>query len=316
MRVYIIRRLLLMPFMLLAMSLLLFLLLQVQPGDAALLRIGATGSCQECLDAVRADLGLDRPWIVQYLDWLGDAVRFDFGKTLGTNSPIGPEIRQAFPKTLELGVLSILLTILIGIPVGVISAVKQGTLLDVFLRFTSVAGLSIPNLWLGTLLIVLPVIWFDWTPFSRDQPSLFDDPLKNLEVYFWPALTIAISSSAYFARLLRSSMLEVLYSDHVRTARAKGLKERVVVLRHVLRASLVTVLTLIGLQFGAALGGSVIVENIFGIPGMGTIVLTAVNKQDYRQTLAVIMVFATLFILIQLIVDVLYAYVDPRIRYS
>ncbi|MFN0093220.1 MAG: ABC transporter permease [Dehalococcoidia bacterium] len=315
MRNYIIRRLLLIPFMLLAMSILLFILLQVQPGDAALLKIGATGSCQECLDRVREDLGLDRPWIAQYGEWLWGAIQFDFGRTLGTNDPIGPEIQQAFPKTLELGIFTIVLTLLIGIPVGVFSAVKQGTIVDYLLRFVTIFGLSIPVFWLGTLIVLLPSIWWGWTPFARDQPGFFQDPITNVRIYFWPALTIAVSSAAYVARLLRSSMLETLYSDHVRTARSKGLQERAVVIRHVLRASLVTLLTLIGIQFGAALGGSVLVEQIYGIPGMGSLVLQAVNKQDYRQTLAVIMVFATLFILVQLVVDVLYAYVDPRIRY-
>ena len=315
MRAYIIRRLLLMPFMLLAMSALLFYLLQVQPGDAAILKVGATGNCAECVQRVREDLGLDRPPIVQYLSWLGDIVRGDFGKTLGTNDPIRPEITQALPKTIEIAVFTLILTMLIGIPVGVISAVKQGTILDYFLRVVTVAGLSVPTFWLGTIFVLVPVLWFGWTPLVRDYSSLTENPIDNLRIMFWPAFTLAISSSAYLARLVRSSMLEVLYSDYVRTARAKGLKESVVVLRHVLRGSLVTILTLIGIQFGAVLGGSVVIEQIYGIPGLGTLSLGAVNHQDYREVLAVTMVFASLFILITLTIDVLYAYVDPRIRY-
>jgi peptide/nickel transport system permease protein len=315
MRNYIIRRLLLMPFMLLAMSALLFYLLQIQPGDAALLKIGATGNCQECLDRVREELGLNKPPVVQYFIWLGNILRGDFGKTLGTNDPIGPEIRAALPKTIEIGVLTIILTLIIGIPVGVISAVKQGTFLDYFLRVVTVAGLSIPSFWLGTLLILLPVLWFGWTPIVKDYKGLFEDPLMNLRIMFWPALTLAVSSSAYLARLVRSSMLEILYSDYVRTARAKGLSELLVVTRHVLRGSLVTVLTLIGIQFGAVLGGAVLIEQIWGIPGMGSLSLQAVTKRDYRQVMAVTMIFATIFILITLVVDILYAYVDPRIRY-
>ncbi len=315
MRNYIIRRVLLIPFMLLAMSGLLFYLLQTQPGDAALLKVGATGSCQECLERVREDLGLDRPPIVQYFSWLGDALRGDFGRTLGTNDPIGPEIQQALPKTISIAMFTVILTVIIGIPVGVVSAVKQGTFVDYFLRFFTVAGLSVPAFWLGTLLVLLPVLWFDWTPLAKDYKSFTENPIQNIRIIFWPALTLAISSSAYLSRIVRSSMIDNLYSDHVRTARAKGLHERVVVLRHVLRCSMVTVLTLIGIQFGAVLGGSVIIEQIWGIPGMGTISLQAVNKQDYREVLAVTMIFATMFIAITLVIDVLYAYVDPRIRY-
>ena len=315
MRAYVLRRLLYIPFMLLAMSALLFYLLQTLPGDAAILKVGATGSCQECLQKVRADLGLDDPPVVQYFSWLGDIVRGDFGKTLGTNDEIGPEIRLALPKTIELAIFVLVLTLLIGIPLGVISAVKQGTILDYTLRFVTIAGLSVPVFWLGTLFVLLPQIWWDWTPLQPKYVSITENPFTNFKIMFWPALTLAVSSSAYVARLVRSSMLEVLYSDYVRTARAKGLRESAVILRHVLRGSLVTILTLIGIQFGAVLGGSVLIEQIWGIPGMGSISLQAVNHQDYREVLAVTMIFATIFILITLLIDVLYAYVDPRIRY-
>ncbi len=315
MRAYIIRRLLVVPPMLLAMSILLFYLLQIQPGDAALLKVGATGSCQECLQRVREDLGLDRPPVVQYMSWLGGVLQGDFGKTLGTNDPIGPEITQALPKTIEIAVFAIILTMALGIPIGVISAVKQGTILDYVMRFVTIAGLSVPVFWLGTLLVLMPVLWFDWTPLARDYKGINEDPIQNIRIMFWPAITLAIGSSAYVARLVRSTMLEILYSDHVRTARAKGLSETVVVLRHVFRASLVTVLTLVGLQLSALLGGAVLIEQIWGIPGLGQISLQAVNKRDYREVLAVTMVFATMSIAVTIVVDVLYAYVDPRIRY-
>ena len=246
MRAYVLRRLLYIPFMLLAMSALLFYLLQTLPGDAAILKVGATGSCQECLQKVRADLGLDDPPVVQYFSWLGDIVRGDFGKTLGTNDEIGPEIRLALPKTIELAIFVLVLTLLIGIPLGVISAVKQGTILDYTLRFVTIAGLSVPVFWLGTLFVLLPQIWWDWTPLQPKYVSITENPFTNFKIMFWPALTLAVSSSAYVARLVRSSMLEVLYSDYVRTARAKGLRESAVILRHVLRGSLVTILTLIG----------------------------------------------------------------------
>ena len=179
----------------------------------------------------------------------------------------------------------------------------------------TISGISIPNFWLATLVIILPAIWWGWTPISSEYVQIQDDPLKNLSIVIWPALTLAISGAAYVARIVRSSMLETLYSDYVRTARAKGLRERVVVLRHVFRSSMVTVVTVIGLQLGAILGGSVVAEQIFAVPGLGLLVFEAVVGIDYTLVLGSIMMFALIFILVNLLVDVLYTFVDPRIRY-
>ncbi len=302
--------------MLFIISLLLFWLLNSVPGNAAIFRIGLqSGNCVACRENLEADLGLDRPFFVQYFDWASHAARLDFGKTLTDRKEIAPKIQERIGNTVEIGVLTILLTILMGVPIGIISAVKSGAMVDYVLRFTSILGLSVPNFWIATILITLPVIWWDLSPLKLDYVTFTENPLGNLRIVIWPALVLAIPAAAYVARFTRSGMLEALLSDHVRTARSKGLHERAVVMRHVFRASMITLLTLIGIQAGAILGGAVIAEQIFGIPGLGTLTLTAVQQQDYRTVLATTMIFATWFIVITLIVDILYAYVDPRIRY-
>jgi peptide/nickel transport system permease protein len=316
MRAYIVRRLLLIPPMLFVISLFLFWLLNVLPGDAAIVSVGfQSGNCVECMENFEEQLGIDRPFFVQYFDWLAGAIRLDFGKSLVDQQEITPQIQERIWNTVEIGILTVILSTLIGVPVGIISAVRAGTGIDYFLRTFSVVGLSVPNFWLATLLITLPVIWWDITPLTLDYVSFTEDPVENLKIVFWPALVLAVSSSAYVARITRSSMLDSLYSDHVRTARAKGLRERVVIVRHVFRASLVTLLTVVGLQAGVILGGAIIAEQIFAIPGLGTLTLEGVQLQDYRVVLATTMIFALVFMLVTLMVDVLYAYVDPRIRY-
>ncbi|MFN0093226.1 MAG: ABC transporter permease [Dehalococcoidia bacterium] len=315
---YIVRRLIAVPFMLLGMSALLFWLLYLQPGDAALANFGLVSPDQnkDALENLEKDLGLDRPAIVQYLDWAGGAIQGDFGTSLKSRRSIGDQIWDRLPNTLEIGLLTILLTTLIGIPVGILSAVKAGTWIDYLMRIVTIAGISIPGFWMGTLLLILPVIWWRWTPLHDGGFVKFtEDPIENLKIVIWPALVLAVSSAAYVARIVRSSMMETLYSDHVRTARAKGLRERVVVLRHVFRSSMVTLLTVIGLQLGAVLGGSVVAEQLFAIPGIGLLTYEAVFNVDYTMVLGVSMVFALMFVLINLLIDLLYTVVDPRIRY-
>jgi peptide/nickel transport system permease protein len=318
MTAYIIRRLIAVPFMLLGMSLLLFYLLHMRPGNAALTNFGLVSPDQAAgsLENLEKELGLDRPAIIQYLDWASHAIRGDLGDSLKNRRSISGQIGDRLPTTVSLGLLTILLTMCIGIPVGIITAVKSGTVSDYLLRVGTIAGISIPGFWIGTLLLILPVIWWGWTPLrAGGYVSFTDDPLGNLRILIWPALVLSFSSAAYVARILRSSMLEVLYSDYVRTARAKGLRERAVVLRHVVRSSLVTLLTVIGLQFGAVLGGSVVAEQLFAVPGIGLLMYEAVFNVDYTLVLGVSMVFALMFVLITLAVDILYTVVDPRIRY-
>lgn len=301
--------------MLVVMSFILFILLFIRPGNAALAVVGGFNDA-ESQAAFEKELGLDRPWIVQYLDWLGGAVRGDFGQSLKPpRADVMDLIGERIFTTVEIALLTIFMSALIGITVGMISAVKRNTWLDYVLRVTTIAGISIPNFWVATLLLVLPAIWWGWTPLSQNFTTFTENPIKNLSILFWPALVLSISSSAYVARIVRSSMLENLYSDHVRTARAKGLRERVVVIRHVFRSSLVTLVTVLGLQFGTILGGSLIAEQIFAIPGLGLLTYEAVLTSDYILVLGSMMLFATVFLLMTLAVDILYTVVDPRIRY-
>lgn len=315
MSAYIARRLLLFPFILLGVSVLSFTLIRALPSDAATLRLGASGSsCEQCVATVRKELGLDKSKPEQYLLWLQGALRGDFGLSTATRQEITPELRDRLGTTLELAVVTIVMTLLIGVPVGAISAIKSGSLVDYVARFFSILGLSVPSFWLGTLVVTLPAYWWGWTP-VKQWKTLGDDPLQNLALLLLPALVLAVSSSAYVARIVRSSMLEVYYSDHVRTARAKGLPERRVVWAHVFRNSLLTLLTVIGLQFGLILGGSIVIESIFTVPGMGSMAAKAVADRDHQTIQAVTVTIAACFLLITLLVDVAYAWVDPRIRY-
>ncbi|KAA0226775.1 ABC transporter permease [bacterium] len=315
MRTYIIRRLLLFPFMLLGVSILTFTLVRALPSDAATIRLGAAGSaCDECRALVIKELGLDKSKPEQYLIWLKGAVQGDFGISTATRREITPELRDRAFTTFQLAVLTVVLTLAIGIPVGALSAIKAGSVVDYTARFFSILGLSIPGFWLATLIVVMPSYWWGWTP-VKQWASLSGDPLSHFGLLLLPSLTLAIASSAYVARILRSSMLEVLYSDHVRTARAKGLRERSVIFSHVFRNSLLTLLTVIGLQFGLILGGSIVIESVFAIPGMGSWAASGVANRDYPTVQAVTVTIAGAFMLVTLLVDIAYAWIDPRIRY-
>lgn len=312
---YMIRRLLVIPFMLLGMSLLVFLLLFIKPGSAAFATSGQIINPDQ-IAALEKELGLDKPWYEQYVKWLGKAVTGDFGKSLrAPRPPVMDDIKERIGNTVELGILTVLISAVLGISIGALSAVRRNSWIDYLLRMVSILGISVPNFWTATLLIVLPAMWWGWTPLAKEFHTFQDDPLKNLAIVIWPAAILAYGSAAYTARIVRSSMLEVFYSDYIRTARAKGLMERVVVFRHVLRNSLVTLLTIVGLQLGAVLGGSVIVERIFAIPGLGVLTLEAVMGTDFPVVLATVMMFALMFVVMNLVVDFLYTVVDPRIRY-
>ena len=314
MRNYIIRRLVAMPIMLLVMSFVLFLLLWIKPGDAAFAVVAGIEEARN-LDVWREELGLDRPWYVQYFDWLGNVFQGDLGDSLRPpRNPVIDKIQERILNTVEIGLLTIALSAVIGLPIGIISAIRRNSVADYTLRTATIVGISVPNFWTGTLIIIFPVIWWGWNPI-QPYTSFAEDPIKNLSIVIFPAAILAYGSAAYTARIVRSSMLEVFFSDYVRTARAKGLRERVVVMRHVFRSSLIPVLTVIGIQLGAILGGAVVAESIFAIPGMGLLMLESVQTEDYPVVLTVVLLFAFMFMLITLAVDVLYTTVDPRIRY-
>ncbi|MFN0094538.1 MAG: ABC transporter permease [Dehalococcoidia bacterium] len=315
MRTYVLRRLLLVPFIVFIVSVITFMFVRILPGDVAVTRLGAAGqNCDTCVQKVRESLNLDKPYAEQYWLWFKDAIRGDFGLSASSTQEISPELRERAFVTLQLGGLTILLTILIGVPIGIISAIKSGRLTDYILRFVSILGLSVPNFWTATLVVVLPSYWWQWTP-AQKFTTISEDPVKHFVLLFLPALMLAITASAYVARITRSSMLEALTSDHVRTARAKGLRETSVVFNHVFRNSLIPLLTVIGLQAGLILGGSIIIEDIFSIPGMGQMAGRAVFDRDFMTVQAVSVVIAACFMTITLVVDVAYAWVDPRIRY-
>ena len=312
---YIIRRLLLVPFTLFIITIIVFIFMRAIPGDAAVAKCGAAGSFDEqCFEAIREELGLNRSEPEQYLLWISDIVlRGDFGFSPLERKHINDEIGQRMWNTMQVGLLSIVFALFIGIPVGAISAIRAGRAEDYGLRFLAVLGLSVPNFWVATLVLIFPAVWWG----TRVAPDWvgWEDPWTHLQIIAIPAFILALTGGGTLARIVRSSMLEVLRSDHVRTARAKGLREYPVIARHVFRPSMIALFTLVGIQFSLVLGGSVIMESIFSIPGMGLWVISAVGQRDFIVIQAVVVFFATWFLLITLIVDVAYAWVDPRIRY-
>lgn len=320
MRQYIIRRLILLIPVVLAVSLITFILMRVMPGDVAVVALG-TNATEQSLTEFRHAYGLDeplfdwRPPFGQYGQWVGGFFKGDFGESYFSRSPIRDEIAQRLPVTMQLAIMSLFITLVPAIPMGVIAAIRPNSPIDLVTRTGAVLGLSIPSFWLGTLFILLPAIWFNWTPpFGR--VSFFDDPVTNLQQFTLPALAMSIPSMAGIVRLVRSSVLEVLRQDYVRTARAKGLRESIVVWRHVLKNGLIPVVTVVGMALGALLGGAVIIESIFALPGVGLFGLQAIMGRDYLAVQSLVMLGAILVVFMNLVTDISYVWFDPRIRYT
>jgi peptide/nickel transport system permease protein len=311
---YIIRRLLLMVPVILIITLAVTMLMRVVPGDPATVVLGQAAT-EEDLEAFREAHHLDDPVIVQYFRWWADVLRGDLGESVVTQTGVTEELKERLPTTIEMMVLGVLLTVLIGVPAGVISAIRQNTFLDYGVRSISVAGLSIPSFWLGTLFLLLPAIWWDYLP-PIGKVDFFDDPLTNLEQFILPALVLAIGGSATVMRLTRSSILEVLRNDYVRTAYAKGLREQMVIGRHVLKNSMIPVVTVIGLEIAGLFGGAVLLEVIFNLPGVGLFFLGSITSRDYPAIQGLTLFIAVMFLVINLLIDLSYAWLDPRIRYS
>lgn len=312
---YIIRRVVAIPATLLVLSFILFLLVYILPGNAAFAVVAGIEEARN-IEKFEKELGLDRPWIEQYGDWLWTAVsEGSLGKSLTPPyDTVNRSIRERLPNTIEIGLLTVALSAAIALPVGILSAVRRNGLLDYALRTVTILGISVPNFWTGTLIITYAIVWFGWNPI-KEYSTFTEDPLRNLSIIIFPVIVLAYAGAAYTARIVRSSMLEVFYQDHVRTARAKGLRERVVIFRHVFRSALIPVLTVIGIQLGTILGGAIVAEQIFAIPGMGRLTLEALLARDYPVILATVMIFAAIFMLVTLLVDILYTRVDPRIRF-
>lgn len=310
---YLARRLVLVVPTLIGLSMVVFALVRVLPGDAVTMLMQEYAYAKDA-DEMRQKLGLDRPIAVQYLDWLGDVVRGDLGTSLRSKTAVVDELAKRLPVTAELGALGLMFGLLISIPIGVISAVRQDTAIDYVARSMAIAFLSIPGFWLGTLVVTLPSIWWRWTPPLR-YTSLAEDPLKNLAQMVIPAIILGIGLSGGVMRLTRAQMLEVLRQDYLLTAAAKGLAEWAMVFRHALKNAFIPVLTLLGLQVAILVSGTVVLENIFVLPGIGRYLLEAVQYRDYPVIQGINLVFATVIVFANLLVDLCYGWLDPRVRY-
>lgn len=319
MREYILRRLLLIPPIMVGVSFLTFVTFNLI-GTGPEVFICPPFSCdRETLDAIREELGLNRPWYVQYGDWLWGAMRGDLGESLATEVPVSTELERRLPITAELMLLTVAMSLLLGVPVGVLSAVRPGTLLDAVARFVSVVWLSVPSFYLAVIIIAFGFNWFGWSPpqFGPEgYRSFLDDPWVNLQQFLLPALVMAMASAAVIMRLVRSSMLEVLRQDYIRTAWAKGLRERGVISRHAFKNALIPLVTIVGLEIGGLLGGAVIIESIFALNGVGSYLLQSVILRDMFVVQSLVLFFATTYVVVNLVVDLSYAWLDPRIRYA
>jgi peptide/nickel transport system permease protein len=317
MRTYILKRLLLIVPTLLGVASLVFVIMRVIPGDVALLILGGDqgGAIdQKQLDAVRKQLGLDRSLLVQFGSWLWGVLRFDFGTSLWTGQPVTHELLIRLPLSLELALLATIVSVIIAIPLGMLAAIRQDTWIDYAVRVVSIGGLAIPSFWIGILCILGLVIFFGWGPPLEFTPP-WVDPWANLSMMIWPVVTVGYRYSAVTTRMTRSTVLEVLREDYIRTAWAKGLRERAVVIRHALKNAMLPVITLIGTEFAFLIGGLVVTETVFTLNGIGRFVVDAVAHRDYPVVQALVFLIAFAFVIVNLLVDLTYAWFDPRIRY-
>jgi len=314
---YILKRLLLIVPTLLGVAAIVFLIMRVIPGDVALMILGGDDGGQidpQQVAAVRQQLGLDQPLIVQFGAWLWGVVRFDFGNSLWTGQPIIHELAIRLPLSLQLALMATFVSVLIAIPLGTLAAVRQDTWVDYAVRIVSIGGLAIPSFWIGILCILFLVIFFGWGPPLEFTPP-WVDPWVNLQMMVWPVVTVGYRYAAVTTRMTRSTVLEVLREDYIRTAWAKGLREGVVVMRHALKNSMLPVITLIGTEFAFLIGGLVVTETVFTLNGIGRFVVEAVAHRDYPVVQALVFLIAFSFVLVNLLVDLTYAWFDPRIRY-
>ena len=318
MRAYIIRRLLLIIPTLLLLTILVFLSVRFIPGDVIDVMVSRMETAGGGIDreALERRLGLDVPVWVQYGRWLGGVfLHGSLGESLMGRGAVEERIVGRLPVTLELGVLAILIGLVIALPAGVYSAIRQDTAADYLGRSVAIIGLATPNFWLALMVIIYPAIWWGWAP-PLELVSFTEDPLGNLAVFIIPSLILGTASAAATMRMARTMMLEVLRQDYIRTAWSKGLKERAVVIRHALKNSLIPVVSLIGLQLPILVGGAVIMENIFNLPGLGRLMLLALNERDYPMVSGINLFFATAVVVFNLITDLIYAFLDPRVRYE
>lgn len=314
---YIARRLALMVPTLIGVAALIFLVLRVVPGDIVEIKMRGDGQAisEDVLARERARLGLDRPLAQQFADWMTGLATADLGKSMWTERPVIEEIAARFQLTFQLALMATIIGTLIAIPLGTCAALFRDTWLDYAVRLFSIAGLAVPAFWLGMMILLMLLSLFHWMPAITFTP-IYEDPLANLSQLIWPALAVGYRFAAVLARIVRSTLLEVLNEDYIRTARAKGVYESLVIRRHALRNALLPAVTVIGLEFAFLLGGLVVTEQVFNLNGLGKLFVQSISRHDFTLIQGMVMLFAAFYVLTNLMIDVVYAFLDPRIRYG
>lgn len=311
---YLLRRLLLMFPVFLLVSLAAFSMIRFLPGDIVTI-MAEEFQYADTMEKMRDELGLNDPFVVQYGKWIGHIVRGDLGDSMWTKRPVWEDVKWRWPVTVELAIISLFMQMLIAIPVGVIAAIRQDTWLDYVTRTIAILGIAVPTFWTGTLVVTLPSVWWGWTP-PLEYKAINDDFWGNIGIMLIPSAILAIFLGGRVVRMLRATMLEVLRQDYIRTAWAKGLKERSVIYKHAAKNALIPVVSLIGIEIPTLLSGTVVLERIFDLPGMGRYMLDLLEQRDYVPTQSVILLFALMVMVTNLLVDLSYAWLDPRIRYG
>jgi peptide/nickel transport system permease protein len=298
-------------------AVLVFLMLRIVPGDIVELKLRGDGGLvtEEQIQAERTRLGLNKPVYAQFGDWMQGLATLDLGKSMWTDLPVSEEISTRFGLTMEVAILAAILAVILALPLGVVSALNKDGFVDHLIRTLTIAGLAIPSFWLGMIIILALLGLFNWLPPITYTP-IYVDPLANISQLIWPAIAIAFRYSAVLTRMIRSSIIEVMQEDFIRTARAKGVPEKKVIRLHALRNALLPFITVLGLEFAFLIGGLVVTEQVFNLNGIGRLFVQAVTHNDYTLTQGIVMLIATIFIVTNLIVDILYAAIDPRIRYG
>jgi peptide/nickel transport system permease protein len=314
---FFVRRVLLMIPTLLGVAILIFFLMRVIPGDIVVLKYATEGHMvsEETIKMERSRLGLDKSIWYQFGLWIWNLAHGDLGVSMWTGRPVSNEIAIRFQLSLQVTIMATAFSMLIAIPLGTLAALKQDTWIDVVIRIISIAGLAIPSFWLGILMIMMLLIFFDWLP-SMVYTPLWKNPWANLSQLIWPVLAVGYRYSAVATRMTRSVVLEVLREDYIRTARAKGLNEKLILIRHALKPAMLPIISVIGLELALLLGGLVVTEQVFNLNGLGLLLVNSIAMRDYIMIQSLILLFSLFFLLVNFVLDILYAYMDPRIRYT
>ncbi len=314
---FLLRRLLLVIPTLIGVAVAVFFLIRVMPGDVVVVKLRADGAniTQETIDAERKRLGLDKPLYVQFVDYMTGLATLNLGNSLWTNQPVAKEIATRFPVSFQVAIMATFIAVLLAVPLGTLSALYRDTWIDWVVRIIAVSGLAIPSFWLGMLIIMGLLAVFNWLP-KIEYVSIFKDPVANLSQLIWPALAVGYRYAAVATRMMRSALLEVLREDYIRTAKAKGVFQRLITRRHALRNAMLPVVTVVGLEFAFLIGGLVVTEQVFNLNGIGKLFVDATTRGDFNLIQGLVLLIATIFIVVNLLVDLTYAVLDPRIRLS